>query len=282
MNLMKRRAEKDSTNEKGIVFSPSKKRNKTIEAKAKMGILSELLSNNLRTIFKEKRARKRQAMHKFGGEIGIKKRINEVARDIHVMDSRAWEKRTKPTDLDYVFTILIDCSGSMWGERVFNAYLAGCSTGEALQKLNLPCQIVLFNKELEEIKGFNEVLSREKYERMWGKAKSQVSGHNAGGNNDGWAIHTATNSLKGQTGKKKYLIVFSDGQPAPCYTKRQYILKNEIIRATNILKTRPIGVGIGDQGCWAVKRYYKTRVLCEDITEFPFKIVDLVSQIVGK
>ena len=108
-------------------------------------------------------------MHKFGGEIGIKKRINEVARDIHVMDSRAWEKRTKPTDLDYVFTILIDCSGSMWGERVFNAYLAGCSTGEALQKLNLPCQIVLFNKELEEIKGFNEVLSREKYERMWGR-----------------------------------------------------------------------------------------------------------------
>ena len=75
---MKRRAEKDSTNEKGIVFSPSKKRNKTIEAKAKMGILSELLSNNLRTIFKEKRARKRQAMHKFGGEIGIKKRIYNI------------------------------------------------------------------------------------------------------------------------------------------------------------------------------------------------------------
>ena len=117
MNLMKRRAEKDCTNEKGTVFSSSRETRKTIEAKAKMGILSELLSNNLRTIFKEKRARKRQAMHKFGGEIGIKKRINEVARDIHVMDSRAWEKRTKPTDLDYVFTILIDCSGSMWGER---------------------------------------------------------------------------------------------------------------------------------------------------------------------
>ena len=248
----------------------------------RLGTLSEHLASELRPIFKIKRARRREARFKTGGDIGINKRISELANDIDSFDSRAWEKRSKPTDLDYVFTLLVDLSGSMSGVKAYNAFLGAACVAEALQKLAIPVNITSFTDRLLQFKDFREVLLREKYIQMWKDMEAEVQSSHASYNSDGWAVHNITKKLKNQTGKLKYLLVFSDGVPVNAPRHRGWFLKEEIKRTAHILKTRPIGIGIGDGGCGAVERYYKDHILCPDIASFPHKVVQVVKAIVGK
>jgi len=248
----------------------------------RLGTLSEHLANELRPIFKIKRARRREAKFKTGGDIGINKRISELASDINSFDSRAWEKRSKPTDLDYVFTLLVDLSGSMSGVKSYNAFLGAACVAEALQKLAIPVNITSFTDRLIQYKDFREVLLRERYIKMWKDMEGEVQSSNASYNSDGWALHNITKRLKNQTGKLKYLLVFSDGVPVNAPRHRAWSLKDEIKRTAHVLKTRPIGIGIGEGGCGAVERYYKDHILCPDIASFPHKVVQVVKAIVEK
>jgi len=248
----------------------------------RLGTLSEYLANELRPIFKIKRARRREAKFKTGGDIGIIKRISELANDIDSFDSRAWEKRSKPTDLDYVFTLLVDLSGSMSGKKSYNAFLGAACVAEALQKLAIPVNITSFTDRLILYKDFREVLTRDKYIQMWKTMEAEVQSRHASYNSDGWAVHNTTKQLKNQAGKLKYLLVFSDGIPENKPKHRLCNLRNEIKRTAHILKTRPIGIGIGDSGCTSVERYYKDNILCPDIASFPHKVVEVVKAIVGQ
>ena len=248
----------------------------------RLGTLSEYLANELRPIFKIKRARRREAKFKTGGDIGIIKRISELANNINAFDSRAWEKRSKPTDLDYVFTLLVDLSGSMSGSKSYNAFLGAACVAEALQKLAIPVNITSFTDRLILHKDFRQVLSRENYIKMWKTMNEEVQSRHASYNSDGWAVHNVTKQLKNQAGKLKYLLVFSDGVPVNAPKHRYWKLREEIKRTAHILKTRPIGIGIGSSGCTSVERYYKDNILCPDITSFPHKVVEVVKAIVSK
>ena len=248
----------------------------------RLGTLSEYLANELRPIFKIKRARRREAKFKTGGDIGIIKRISELANNIDSFDSRAWEKRSKPTDLDYVFTLLVDLSGSMNGVKSYNAFLGAACVAEALQKLAIPVNITSFTDRLILHKDFREVLARDKYIQMWKTMDAEVHSGHASYNSDGWAIHNVTKQLKNQTGKLKYLLVFSDGRPVNAPRHRSWILREEIKRTAHTIKTRPIGIGIGGSGCESVQHYYKDHILCPDIASFPHKVVEVVKAIVGQ
>jgi nitric oxide reductase activation protein len=248
----------------------------------RLGTLSEYLANELRPIFKIKRARRREARFKTGGDIGIVKRISELANNINAFDSRAWEKRSKATDLDYVFTLLVDMSGSMSGAKAYNAFLGAACVGEALQKLAIPVNITSFTDRLILYKDFREVLLREKYIEMWKIMEAELHSQHSSYNSDGWAIHNVTKKLKNQTGKLKYLLVFSDGRPVNAPKHRSWRLPDEIKRTAHKLRTRPIGIGIGKDGCDSVKHYYKDHILCPDITSFPHKVVQVVKAIVEK
>ena len=251
--------------------------------KVTLGTLSELLANELRPIFKEKRARRREAMHKMGGNIGVVKRISEIAQNIDAFDSKAWEKRTKPTDLDYIFTLLVDLSGSMVSQKkAFNAFLGAASVGEALQKLAIPVNIISFTDRILLYKDFRESLTRENYCDMWNDMSKEVHCDHARYNSDGWAVAQATHKLQKQTGNQKYLIVFSDGMPVPSPKHREFKLAEQLNYTQHKLKTLPIGIGIGDEGCQAVKRYYKHNVVCPSVVEFPFHLINLVKEIIGR
>ena len=68
--------------------------------------------------------------------------------------------------------------------------------------------------------------------------------------------------------------------PVPTPKHRKFRLPEQLNYAHHILKTLPIGIGIGSEGCHAVKHYYKHSVVCPSVEEYPFHLIDLIKNII--
>lgn len=108
--------------------------------------------------------------------------------------------------------LLVDESGSMYGNRISNARLAAIMLAEALAEANVPCCVVghsgdykySYSVELEHYTTFKNTPADRTSMAMI-TARQQ--------NRDGPAIRWATSILKKRHEKNKLMIVISDGQP---------------------------------------------------------------------
>lgn len=121
--------------------------------------------------------------------IDIKRRIQEKAKEISAMESRAWEKRELPSEKDYAISLLVDLSGSMQGEKIEETFRAVVVLAEVLNRLSIQTEILGFNDRIYEYQKFDEDISRQIREEMGGilQEVSDTSGTGrARWNDDGW------------------------------------------------------------------------------------------------
>jgi len=123
--------------------------------------------------------------------------------------------------------LLIDCSGSMWGEKFGCAINAAISLSEALSCSNIPTKVAGFSEDGKiihyTIKDWQEPAT---YETMRDYAASIPLLDNADGDN----LMQVHRELAKRSNKRKVLIVLSDGQPATfrpgdCYTYTKKVVK---------------------------------------------------------
>lgn len=175
-----------------------------------------------------------------------------------------WRNLEKPNKTSYAFTFLVDLSGSMDGDNIKN-------TLKALTFLNEIFADSYMGQVDMEILGFHTVPTMEvkkenfvfrsvrdkghveKVNQKIATMLKEVKSSGASYNDDGAAIRWATDHLINSPQKKKFLIVFSDGEPeySPTYkyeVDEEQDTKNAIHEASIILGKDPFCFFLGNNG----------------------------------
>lgn len=243
------------------------------------------LEDDLRDIFTQRRSRGWQSGYKTGKKIDIARRIQEKAKGVNVFESTAWKVREAPTEQDYAITLLVDLSGSMGiGNKIQEAFKSVVVLSEVLNKLSLNVEILGFNDRLHVFQEYNSDLSEEVRGNIDGIIKELrpgLSKGNTGCNDDGYAIQESSRRLSKQQVSQKFLIVISDGQPAPSsrHSGPEYDLSTVIHNVTTETDQKLIGLGLG-YGTGHVSDYYPNSIANISATEMAEKIGDLLRDII--
>lgn len=242
--------------------------------------LVDRLENDLREIFMARREQKWHSGFKRGKRIDIKHRIQERAKDVPAVESKAWERRELPQEKDYAMTLLIDLSGSMRGEKINETFKSAIVLAEVLNRLSIKVEILGFNDRLYEYQPYGQALSQAARENMGGMLL-EVDDFGTGGkqkalwNDDGWALAQASARLKRQDASEKFIFVLSDGVPAesPGHRGPEYELKAVVERVLKETDQKLIGLGIGS-GTGHVKNYYPLSLADIDTEQMAEKLAE--------
>ncbi|NCU41809.1 MAG: VWA domain-containing protein [Candidatus Moranbacteria bacterium] len=243
----------------------------------------ESLENDLREIFVARRASRWKSGFKTGKRIDIKTRIQEKAKGISAVESKAWQKRELPTEKDYAISILVDLSGSMSGQKIKETFKALIVLSEVLNKLSIKTEILGFNDRLYEYQTFGESFSREIRENMGG-ALREVDNHNGGRadyNDDGWALQETSKRLARQKVAEKFLMVLSDGVPeeSPAHRGSEFDLSRVVNHIMQESDQKLIGLGIGG-GTGHVEKYYPNSLANINVKEMAEKLADTIREMI--
>ncbi len=238
------------------------------------------LEHELADIFDRRKRNAWQTKLKRGKKIDIKRRMQEQARDIPVIESRAWKRREAPQERDYAITLLVDLSGSMRGKKIKETFKGVIALAEVLNRFSIKTEVLGFNDTLYEYKTYQEEMSDEIRSRM-GSMLQEVYSPGAVYNDDGWAVEQASERLEKVKGaQEKFLIVLSDGLPEESdkHPGSRYPLK-KMIRDAQEREQKVIGVGIGPN-TEHVENYYPNSIANIHIQEFPEKLSHLLREVI--
>ena len=216
-----------------------------------------------------------------GGSFRTGKLNNKKLWRFHANSDKLFSRKMLRRHRDYKVTIMVDESGSMHGEKMRQAAKAACLFSEVLNAVGIDFEVRGFNSNEYMYKPFNEKFSW-KHRREMEAISRQRHTSGAGGNNDGFNIWLAADSLRKASTREteRILIMISDGQPAEDYdtvprkyhkalptNKRNYKdfeLRNEIAYASKDC----VMIGVGIRAPY-VREYYPQPVLCDDVKELP-------------
>ncbi|MEI6528768.1 MAG: VWA domain-containing protein [bacterium] len=238
------------------------------------------LTSELRNIFRKRRENKYEAGRKSGRHIDISTRIKEIAKGVTSFDSRAWMRKEAPQEKDYSFTLLVDLSGSMRGEKIAETFKAVIVLAEVLTQLGIKTEILGFNDRLHEYLPFGKKLSKETRDKMSSMLR-EVSSPRAAYNDDGWAVGEASKRLAKQEEIEKIMIALSDGRPeeSSAHGGEEYELKSVIDEIVAKGKEKVIGLGIGS-GTNHVSRYYPNSIANVSVEEMAKRLAELVAEVI--
>lgn len=213
--------------------------------------LIEKLEAELRQILIERQVTKWKGGFKGGKRIDIKKRIQEKAKDVPVMESRAWQRRERPDKKDCAISLLVDLSGSMREKvgkdrKIDETFKAVIVLAEALNRLGINLEVIGFNDEVYEYQNFGQSISKEIREHMGGMFKEvedsccKSCGNEHSETDLGWATKIAAERLTIQKAAKKLMVVLTDGKLAESskHPRQQFNpdnIKQDILEQTDVV-----------------------------------------------
>ncbi|MBZ5749246.1 vWA domain-containing protein [Metabacillus rhizolycopersici] len=155
-----------------------------------------------------------------------------------------YKKQEKSPQIDAVFTLLVDCSASMF-DKMDQTKLGITLFHETLKSVRVPHQIVGFWEDTNEASKtrqpnhFHTVISfEESLKHPSGPEIMQLSPEED--NRDGYAIRHMTKQLTTRNEKQKFLLVFSDGEPAAMGYERNGIIDTY----EAVLEARKLGIDV--------------------------------------
>jgi len=240
------------------------------------------LTNDLRNIFRERRASRYEGGHRTGPRISIARRIVEIAKGISPFESRAWERKVGPFEKDYAISLLVDLSGSMQGQKIEETFKAVIVIAEALNNNHVNIEVIGFNDRVYEFEKFKEKLTDDVRGRM-GTMLEEVRSSRARWNDDGWAVGEASARLAKCEATEKILIVLSDGKPEPSgvHSGDEYDLKSVVDKIVATGTQKIIGLGIGG-GTSHVKHFYPKSVAEVSASEMAPELAKLLRELIAE
>lgn len=241
------------------------------------------LENDLREIFVARRAHKWEGNLRQGKRLNIEKRIQEKAKGVSPVESHAWERREHPVETDYDFSVLVDLSLSMISKaKIKEAFKACVVLAEVLNRLSINLEITGFNQVLHGYQKFGEEFDQETRALM-GSMLKEVRSENSMYNDDGYAIIQASEDLQAQKGSRKFLLVLSDGHPAPIeeHQGEEYEVENVVKQITDKTNQKVIGLGIGEETDH-VSELYPYSIPNITVKKLAETLADLIRQIIAE
>ncbi|HZH59074.1 MAG TPA: VWA domain-containing protein [Metabacillus sp.] len=204
-----------------------------------------------------------------------------------------YKKQEKSPDIDAVFTLLVDCSASMF-DKMDQTKLGITLFHETLKSVKVPHQIVGFWEDTNESSRtrqpnhFHTVISfKDSLQKQAGPEIMQLSPEED--NRDGYAIRHMTEQLIKRNEKQKFLLVFSDGEPAATGYERNGIIDTH----EAVLDARKLGIEVinvflsTSEVDEATKKtiqniYGRYSVFVEKIEELPEQLYPLLKRLLLK
>lgn len=204
-----------------------------------------------------------------------------------------YKKQEKSPQIDAVFTLLVDCSASMF-DKMDQTKLGIILFHETLKSVRVPHQIVGFWEDTNEASKtrqpnhFHTVISFEKsLKHQSGPEIMQLSPEED--NRDGYAIRHMTKQLTMRNEKQKFLLVFSDGEPAAMGYERNGIIDTH----EAVLEARKQGIevmnvflshGLIDEATQNTIQniYGKYSIFVDKIEELPEQLFPLLKRLLLK
>lgn len=204
-----------------------------------------------------------------------------------------YKKQEKSPDIDAVFTLLVDCSASMF-DKMEQTKLGITLFHETLKSVKVPHQIVGFWEDTNEASKtrqpnhFHTVISfANSLQLQAGPEIMQLSPEED--NRDGYAIRHMTEQLIKRNEKQKFLLVFSDGEPAATGYERNGIIDTH----EAVLEARKLGIEVinvflsTNEVEEATKKtiqniYGRYSVFVEKIDELPEQLYPLLKRLLLK
>lgn len=246
--------------------------------------LIDRLTDDLERLFQKQRHPRWRPGFPTGGRLDLRKAM-QVEADPSRYDD-LWERKTIPEKHDRTFTLLVDLSGSMKGEKIQETFKAAIVIAESLARVGIEVEILGFQDELIEFKRADEPMSDAVRSRMSGML-AEVLNQNPGGrnradwNDDGYCLDRAAARIRERPQKERFLIPLSDGLPvpSPAHAGPEWELSGMVARIRQAGGVKLVGVGIGP-GTEHVRRYYPNSVVESTVSRFPESIATLLEDMI--
>ncbi|WP_284141179.1 VWA domain-containing protein [Virgibacillus sp. LDC-1] len=252
-----------------------------------ISIYKKKLAKTLEATLEHKQTMPRNDLH-YGR---LAKNLLPIVTDKH---PRIFYKKEQPAkELDAVFSLLVDCSASM------HTKMAETKKGitlfhEVLKHLKIKHAITGFWEDASEgtdsiqpnyfhqIHSFTDSLYREN-----GPKIMQLEAEED--NRDGFSIRVATKELETRTEKNKFIIVFTDGEPAAAnYHENGIVDTNKAVYEARKKGIEVIGIFLADgeiqenDDQMMQNIYGRERLMIPNITELPAYFTPLLKKLVLK
>ncbi len=220
------------------------------------------LQARLERIFRPERQPDWQGGFATGDRVSLPAAMKDEAREDtgSAGEVPLWERKTVPKKMDYRFTLFVDLSGSMGGEKIEETFKGVVEVLEALDRVGVQVEVIGFQDIPILYKSFDDALDDRMRRRMGSMASEPTNEgvHNEGGfNSDGYGLEEAHDRLVAHKGKHNFLVVFSDGFPQPDRTHGLPKLETVVQKIKERGVAQLIGLGLGP-GTEHVARYYPT------------------------
>ena len=211
-------------------------------------------------------------------------RLSRICFNAPGFNERVFKNKIENKLLDAAITVLVDMSGSMSGQKVFNALASTLLVNEVCSTLNIPLEIIGFTDGYSSTfggikpimyvyKSFSDLkVSSDSLREYFAYSSNHMSG-----NPDGENILWAYDRLAKRKERKKLLIVMSDGSPAAsksCMGIGEFTHK--VIEEIEASKSVDIyGLGLCSD---SVQYYYKAHSVVSKPEEIPSKLIELIER----
>jgi len=185
-----------------------------------------------------------------------------------------WQRKTIPRKMDYRFSLLIDLSYSMAGEKIEQTFRGLVVLTETLNRLDLKHEIIGFTNTFKDnvkiYKEFKEDLSNGTRDKV-----SSMRRENMGNTPTSSATKFTSERLEENKGKHNFLITLTDGEP----TDNPEATKEFIKQTRKKTNQKFIGLGLGS-GTEHAKDLYPNHIANISVKELPKKLTRLFEEII--
>ena len=204
-----------------------------------------------------------------------------------------YKKNQESKEIDAVFTLLIDCSASMYN-KMDETKRGIVLFHEVLKKLKIPHSITGFWEDANDVKEgyqpnyFHVVHSHTDslYQNAGAKIMQLEPEED---NRDGYSIRVATKELERRREKNRFLLVFSDGEPAAAHYDQNGIVDTHLaVTEARKKGIEVIGMFLADGGIeeseeLTMKNIYgKERLMIPSVAELPEQFTPLLKKLLLK
>ncbi len=212
------------------------------------------LYNRLQRFLLPKRHPKWQKGYSTGSRVELDKAMQAEADPRYL--EQLWERKTIPHKFDYRFSILVDLSGSMKGEKREETFKGLVVLAEVLERLNIPYTVRGFSDSSRMFKDWKEKLTPETRNKLaemkyWGDGSTETTQSTA----------EAIDDLKNNLGKDNFLITLTDGQPNDARSLYNLLSQAQVLQEKKI---KLVGIGLGPDTEF-VQEYYPASLVLPNV-----------------
>lgn len=214
----------------------------------------------------------------------VYRRASQIGGGSPTVDNKVFETVHFPDKKDYAITLLVDLSGSMRNEKIRETFKGVVLLAEVLNRLGVKIEVLGFQDDVIEFKGFDEEMDNKIRKRMSGMI-DEVEGSNPNGHNqpsyndDAPCLQEASERISQRREKERFIFVMSDGLPAGRRSDKQDLTKAIAkIKDSGVVKLLGLGLGAGTEH---VKRFYRDTALPNiKVRDLPHVLGELLTDII--